>query len=244
MALETRKRHVIDLPLLRDRPRVFRDRLHAGSLLADLACDLAHGKSIVTALPPGGVPVAAEMARRLGLPLAVAAVCAITPSDDSGIRIGAVAFDGTQYLDEPLISRLRLSDDVVQRAIDTARDTVRRWAERYGCRAATTAWRHRAAILVDDGLAGGLTMRVAAEALRRAGTRTLVVAVPTAHVAALRHIDEAHRIYCANLCSGHRFAIADAYRRWFDVDEDHAVELYRAVSRPSDDLDSPVRRQR
>ena len=73
-------------------------------------------------------------------------------------------------------------------------------------------------VLVDDGLASGVTMRAALESVRRAGGDRIVIAVPTGHLASLRTLaDLTEGIYCANVRGGHRFAVADAYRDWSDV---------------------------
>jgi predicted phosphoribosyltransferase len=75
-------------------------------------------------------------------------------------------------------------------------------------------------VLVDDGLASGVTMRVALESVRRAGGDRIVIAVPTSHLASLRKLaDLTEGIYCANVRRGYSFAVADAYRDWSDVDE-------------------------
>jgi predicted phosphoribosyltransferase len=88
----------------------------------------------------------------------------------------------------------------------------------------------RAIVLVDDGLASGLTMEVAIEAVRRAGARRVAVAVPTAHREAAQRIARlADAVYCANLRSGLSFAVADAYQSWHDVSEEEAA---RARSDP------------
>lgn len=80
--------------------------------------------------------------------------------------------------------------------------------------------------MVDDGLASGFTMLTAAQALRRQGAERLIVAVPTGHAEALENVAaETDAIYCANVREGQRFAVADAYARWSDVDETTAARI-------------------
>ncbi|HWR97212.1 MAG TPA: phosphoribosyltransferase family protein, partial [Candidatus Methanoperedens sp.] len=75
-----------------------------------------------------------------------------------------------------------------------------------------------AAVLVDDGLASGFTMRVAVEALRAAGAREVIAAVPTGHLDAVRRLSPlVETLCCANVRGGRSFAVADAYRSWRDV---------------------------
>jgi len=84
----------------------------------------------------------------------------------------------------------------------------------------------QAAILIDDGLASGFTMRVAIEAVRKAAAKEVIVAVPTAHIAAARSIEDiAEAVYCANIRHARPFAVAEAYRNWYDVEESEAKAL-------------------
>jgi predicted phosphoribosyltransferase len=69
-------------------------------------------------------------------------------------------------------------------------------------------------------------MRAAIEALRNAGTTTLIVAVPTAHDRAVADIaDLAEAVFCANIRKGGRFAVAEAYQYWYDVSEDEVMAM-------------------
>lgn len=87
-------------------------------------------------------------------------------------------------------------------------------------------------ILVDDGLASGFTLLVAVEALRKAGARSIIVAVPTGSWnSVLRVSRQAEVLYCANIRQGWQFAVADAYKNWFDVEEEEAIKIYRAFSK-------------
>ena len=81
-------------------------------------------------------------------------------------------------------------------------------------------------IVVDDGLASGFTMQVAARAVAARRPGKLIVAVPTAPADTVARIAErVDAVYCANIREGRPFAVAEAYRRWQDVAEDVAVEL-------------------
>ena len=88
----------------------------------------------------------------------------------------------------------------------------------------------RRAILVDDGLASGSTMRVAVAAVRRQEPSEIVVAVPTGHartVSAL--VGEVDRLYCANIRGGLGFAVAEAYQSWYDEDEDAVTRILEGL---------------
>ena len=223
--------NVIELAELRDRIGVFRNREHAGEILSGMLTRPEGARAILFAVPAGGVPVAAVMAGRLRLPLDVAVVSKITLPWNTEAGYGAVAFDGSVLLNEPVLSRIGLSKTQIEQGQRATREKVkRRLLEFRGDRplpdlADTTA------ILVDDGLASGFTMLAAIGALRRLRCRDVVVAVPTAGTAAVGLVAPAvDTLYIANIRSGASFAVASAYERWADVDEKDAVALFRRVA--------------
>ena len=213
------------VPRLANRVGVFADRQDAGEVLAKLLTDLRGGTALVVAIPSGGVPVAAALARSLELQLAVAPVSKVLFPWTTEAGFGAVAFDGTVWIDEGLRARHRLTDLQVKKATDEARAKVERRTKAYG-RAAPTQLEGRVVVLVDDGIAGGSTMRTAVCALRGAGARSLSIAVPTAHEAAGDLFEPlVERLVVANLRGGREFSVASAYRHWDDVSEAEAFEL-------------------
>jgi predicted phosphoribosyltransferase len=86
----------------------------------------------------------------------------------------------------------------------------------------------RRVLLVDDGLASGFTLLVAADAVKKAGAASITVAVPTGHIETIhRIVEQVDAVYCPNIRSGMRFAVADAYKRWSDVTEEELLELLK-----------------
>ncbi|GAB4279153.1 MAG: phosphoribosyltransferase [Deferrisomatales bacterium] len=214
---------LIEDPSLRDRDRVFLDRTDAGGRLAALLGEWAGTDALVLAVPAGGVPVAVEVARALELPLDVAVVSKVTLPWNPEAGYGAVAFDGTVELNEELLAYLGLTRRETEEGVARTRAKVaRRVAALRGDRPFPRL-EGRPALLVDDGLASGFTLRVAAGALGRAGAARVIVAVPTAHRGALgRLAGRVERVYCPNVRSALPFAVADAYRLWRDVPEEEA----------------------
>ncbi|MGC9453243.1 MAG: phosphoribosyltransferase [Phycisphaerae bacterium] len=231
--MEEKEHNVIDREGLRDRTGVFADRAEAGRTLAELLeGDYRGSDALVMAIPAGGVPVAVEMARELSLDLDVAVASKLTPPQNSEVGYGAVAWDGTFRMNRPLLAAMGLSDWQVQETLVKTNRKVHRRSEHLRGRRDWPDMTHRTVVLVDDGLATGFTMLVAVEAIRNAGASEVVVAVPTAHQdAANRLAAEARTVYVANLRSGATFAVADAYRRWRDIDEDEAARILRRFRR-------------
>ncbi len=213
---------VMDLPTLRNRRRVFRDREHAGQVLAEMVrMEAARWpQPLLLAIPAGGVPVAAAMHEALGWPVDVAVVSKITPSWNSELGYGAVAWDGTVLLNDALIEHLGISMEEMEADIRRTTEKVqRRLVLLRGSRPWPDVKRH-SVILVDDGLATGSTMRAAVAVLREQGVQRLALAVPTGHAEAIwRLAREVDTVYCPNIREETPYAVAEAYQDWHDLDE-------------------------
>jgi predicted phosphoribosyltransferase len=220
--------NIYDLPELRDRMEVFHDRTQAGQILAKMLEPFTQKDSIVLGVPAGGVPVGAVVANRLDRPFDVAVVSKITLPWNTEAGYGAVAFDGTQQLNEAMLSHLDLSQAQIQKGIaKTAAKVSQRVAKLRGEKPFPEL-SQREVIVVDDGLASGFTMRVALEALRKAGAEHIIVAVPTGHEQSVVQLAEmVAALYCPNIRGGWRFAVADAYEKWSDVTEAEVIKILK-----------------
>ncbi|MFP4433557.1 MAG: phosphoribosyltransferase [Planctomycetota bacterium] len=218
-----------DLPELREREGVFHDRQHAGRTLAEMLSDADPENPLVLAVPAGGVPVAVVMADQLGWPLDVAVVSKITLPHNTEVGCGAIAFDGTLDLNEPLIDRAGLGEVALQRRItETRRKVQRRFDELRPARGPMDLT-GKNIVLVDDGLASGFTMMVAVRAARSFNPAGVAVAVPTSPArSASLLLEYADELWCPNLRSSPRFAVAAAYCNWRDVSEDEALATLQA----------------
>ena len=218
-------RLIHELAEMRDRKRVFRGRRHAGEVLAGMLVGRLSDDSRILAIPAGGVPVAAAVAKALRLPLDLAVVSKVTPTWNTEIGYGAVAFDGRVRVDER--RRAALGIDRTEEALDVerARAKVRRRVEGLRGNGGPLVPPGGTAVLVDDGLASGITMETAVEAIRDSRAGRVIVAVPTGHQSAVRRISGiVDEIHCANVRSGRSFAVADAYLDWSDLDDAAVVE--------------------
>jgi predicted phosphoribosyltransferase len=215
-----------DLPELRDRAPVFADRAAAGRALAGLLEDYRASDTVVIAIPAGGVPVATEIAALLGLSLDVAPVSKMLLPWNTESGFGAVAFDGSVWMEPDDVRRFGLSETDIERAAAQARSKVERRLARLRGGRSTYAVKGRTAIVVDDGIAAGSTMHAAVAALRRLDPGRIVIAVPTGSARSVEHLaDIADEVCCANLRRGPSFAVADAYERWYDLSEDEVAAI-------------------
>jgi putative phosphoribosyl transferase len=218
-------KNIYSLPRLRECQSVFRNRTHAGRCIADM---IKESDAFVLGIPAGGIPVATVVARALGLSLDVAVVSKITLPWNTEAGYGAVAFDGSLQLNEPLIIQAGLSREQVQAGIEKTRSKVADRARRLRGGKPLLDLYGKTVIVVDDGLASGYTMRVAVETFSRRNVGRIIVAVPTGHAAAIEEIArQVHKLYCPNIRSGPRFAVADAYENWTDVSESEAETILK-----------------
>jgi len=223
--------NVIEMAELRDRVSVFRDREHAGETMATMLNRYKGSRAILFAIPAGGVPVAAVMAERLRLRLEVAVVSKITMPWNTEAGYGAVAFDGSVLFNEGILARIGLTEAQIEQGRRATLEKVQRRLRKFRGDRPLPDLNAVPAILVDDGLASGFTMLAAIGALRRLGGRDVVVAVPTAGASAVERVAPAvESLYCANIRGGMSFAVASAYERWEDVEEEDAVSLFRGVA--------------
>lgn len=230
--MATNPSRVIELPALRNRLGVFRDRTHAGEVLADMLSAYRGSNALVLAIPAGGAPVAAAIARALALPLDMAVVSKLTLPWNTEVGYGALAFDGTLRLNEALVARAGLNKADVETGRAHAQEKVARRVKLLRGDRPFPDLSQRSAILVDDGLASGFTLMVAIEALRHQKAGQIVVAVPTAQAeSATRIAAHVEALYCPNLREGTSYAVADAYQEWNDVAEERVVTLLRDAAR-------------
>lgn len=221
-------RNVFDLPELRNSTGIFRDRLDAGLKLSKMLVDFAGSDAMVFGIPAGGVPVAAPVAQELNLILDVVVVSKITLPWNTEVGYGAVAFDGTLKINPVLRAQMGLTPEEIEKDIvQTSKKVQRRFKDFRGDKPFPDLEK-RTAILVDDGIASGFTMMVAVEAVKNKGAKEVIIAVPTAPLQALEKLSpEVERVYCANIRGGSGFAVADAYKTWYDVEEEEVIKILK-----------------
>jgi predicted phosphoribosyltransferase len=158
---------------------VFRDRRQAGALLGEALSAFAGRKDVlVLGLPRGGVPVAAEVARALDVPLDVLVVRKLGAPGREELAIGAIAEGGVRVLNRALVANLGLDP----REIDVLAGREERELERrvriYRGGRGPLPVENRTVIVVDDGVATGATMRAGLQALRVRGAARVIAAAP------------------------------------------------------------------
>ena len=225
--------------MFRDRP-MFRDRKEAGERLAALLVHLKGEDSVVLALPRGGVAIGAAVAQALDAPLDIVLVRKIGVPWQPELALGAVCEPAPAkagdagpevFIDQRMAAALAIPADYV--TAETARQT----AELERRRALYCAGRPpveiagKTAIVVDDGIATGATMRVALRAVRRRGPQRLVLAAPVAAAETLAAlVAEADETVCVATPQG-LGAIGFYYDDFHQLSDDEVIALLAAADR-------------
>ncbi len=220
----------------RNQRHVFADRVDAGytlGLMLKSSGDSLNG-GIVLAIPSGGVPVGIQVKSVLNLPFDLMVVRKLQIPGNPEAGFGAMALDGTVFYNERLLAELRLS----QAQIDTAKSRVSAELEKRnslfrGGRPFPDLTGKRV-VLVDDGVASGFTMLASIAMAKKAKALETIVAVPTAPEHTIHHIQsEVDAIYCANIRTAPYFAVAEAYREWYDLNEEEVIHILKKNQRPT-----------
>ena len=196
----------------RDALERFADRHTAGRELADLLEGEIEGEdAVVLALPRGGVPVAYEVAARIGAPLDILLVRKLGVPWQPELAFGAVATGDVVVLNDDHIQALGLGDDLISDIIDRERMELERRERLYRDHGAMDIT-GKTVIVVDDGIATGSTVRAALECLAARGAARRIVACPVAAAETVRGLeDEADEVVC--LRTPVQFAAVGA---WYD----------------------------
>jgi putative phosphoribosyl transferase len=161
------------------RPRTpYRNRIHAGQVLAQSLAPWTHQQPLIVGIPRGGVIVAKAVAETMGADLDAVIVRKVGAPAQPELAIGAVAPNGQVILDHPLIDRLRINEPELTNLIARERGEARRRLDAYRGSRPPLEVRDRVVIVVDDGLATGATMAIAIRVLRSQHPRTLIAAAP------------------------------------------------------------------
>ncbi len=203
----------------------FVDRVDAGRRLGELLARHDLAAPTVLALPRGGVPVGFEVARRLGAPLDVLVARKVGAPGHEEFGVGAVAEGGVRIADRSSLRALRIDRDEFEHLAGLAVAELERRVSAYRGDRPLPDIRGRAVVVVDDGIATGVTAEAAIVAVRRFGARPVVLAAPVcARDTAERLGSLTDEVVCVSMPDDLR-----AVGAWFDefdqVTDDEVVEL-------------------
>lgn len=210
---------------------MFRNRHEAGVQLGDHLAQRGVEIDVVLALPRGGVPVAAPVAARLGVPLDVLVVRKIGCPWQPELAIGALGEGGVQVLNRDLIERLGVTEAEVEQVAERESEVLRaRLAAYRGGRAPHEVAGTRVAI-VDDGLATGMTARAAIQIMQQRGAAYVLLAVPVGSSRTVRSLAQiADAVVCLDTPVDFA-AVGQAYADFSQTTDDEVERLLEVAGR-------------
>lgn len=216
----------------------FYDRQSAGVLLGIQIAKANLDKPIVLGLPRGGLPVAAKVAETLGAPLDVIVVRKLGVPHRPELAMGAIGEDGVTVLNHDVLRHAHVTDEALRKVELSERAELESSMQRLRSVRARESLTGRSAVIVDDGIATGATMRAAIRVARAHGARDVTAAAPVAPADVVHMLKGvADRVVC--LAEPEPFwAVGSWYRHFDAVSDDEVIRLITAASTPDDALAS------
>jgi putative phosphoribosyl transferase len=231
------ERHLKARPEIDDPPPeaslTFADRSEAGRKLAALLMAYKDQKPVILGIPRGGVPVAFEIARALDAPLDVVVVRKLGAPGEPELGIGALV-DGERpetVLNHEAITNLGVSRGYLDREIQRQLKEIERRQNVYRRGRPRVELKDRTAIVVDDGIATGGSMRAALRGIRRAGPKRVVLAVPVAPAETIEDLArETDEVVCVSTPEGF-YAIGQFYLDFRQLTDEEVIRLLESARR-------------
>jgi putative phosphoribosyl transferase len=191
----------------------FKDRVEAGRRLAERLQHYTNRPDVlVLALPRGGVPVAFEIAKAIGVPMDIFVVRKLGTPGQRELAMGAIATGGVRVLNWDVIRVLRITEEEIEKVAEEEQQEIIRRERAYRGDRPAPDFPGKTIILVDDGLATGASMHAAVAALKQQRPARIIVAVPVAPPSTLREFEgEADDVVCAMAPPGP----FDGVGRWY-----------------------------
>ena len=210
----------------------FDDRRDAGRQLAAQLSALAIESPVVVGLPRGGVPVAGEVAAALGAPLEILAVRKLGAPHNPEYGIGAIVEDGTRVVDSAALAALEIDDEALESMVLREAAELRRRVGAYRAARAALSLAGRTVIVVDDGVATGITDTAALRAIRRQGPRRLLLAIPVCARDSLARLQgEADEVVCL-VAPPLLYGVGQWYRDFAQVSDREVISALEAAQAP------------
>ena len=219
----------------------YESRFKAGELLAEfiekenknLYKSLVDNNSqfFCFAIPNGGVPVTEGFCSKFNLNYDILIVRKIKIPYNTEAGFGSVTTNGSILMNQPLLSQLNLSKKSINDSIELTKSEIRERLQFYNKELELEGFyeehiRNKNIFILDDGLASGFTMLAAIKMIKKYDPQKIYIAVPTAPLRTIRVIQpKVNKIFCPNIREVMRFAVAEAYKNWYDLTETEVQKI-------------------
>lgn len=203
---------------------MFRDRMDAGKQLARLLDDRDVEADIVLAIPRGGLPVGRVVADALGVPLDIIAARKIGAPGNPELAIGAVASDGSVWLNDRLIDQIGVDDSYIDEGIDRERENAQAKVDRYRKGRQEPEIAGKKVLIVDDGVATGATTTACIRQVKNAGADRVILGIPVGPPDSIERLgSEVDEVLCVET-PPHFGAVGQFYETFTQVTDEEAID--------------------
>lgn len=203
---------------------MFQDRFAAGERLGERLVERDLGVDVVLAIPRGGLPVARPVADALAAPLDVVVASKLGAPRNPELALGAVAADGSAWLNDDLIDRIGVDESYLDREREREAAAAREKEARYRGESADLALDGNVVVLVDDGLATGATAVACLRQVRERGAEYTAFAAPVGSESAVERTKrEADEVICLDVPTNFG-AVGQFYRSFDQVPDEKALQ--------------------
>lgn len=205
----------------------FKDRYDAGRKLANELIKFKNKNAVIVALPRGGVIIGFEVSKLLKAPLDVIVARKIGAPFYPELGIGAIAPHGIKILDETLIKSLNVSEKALEKIIEQETIEMKRRSELYRRNATLADLAGKTVIIVDDGLATGVTARASIMSIKEMFPEKIILAVPVSPPDTAEEFrKEVDEVICLN--EPHEFyAVGAFYEDFRQISDDEVIHLLK-----------------
>jgi putative phosphoribosyl transferase len=221
----------------------YESRFKAGETLAEIIktnqLDLFNNlkeipeESFCFAIPNGGVPIAEGFCSSFNLKYDLIIVRKIKIPWNTEAGFGSITTDGTVLINQPLFNQLNLTKVQLEKAINITKQEIQERLKLYEKETKLEEnykkkIQGKQIFMMDDGLASGFTMHAAIKMIKNYNPKKIYIAVPTAPLHTVEQFkEEVDVLFCPNIRDVWRFAVADAYKNWYDVPESEVLDILK-----------------
>jgi len=206
---------------------IFSSRQEAGRILSEWLKNVLkrEGKCMVLGIPRGGVVVAKEVADLLGCPLGVLIVRKLGVPENPELAFGAIDPDGKIYLDKSTVQYFGLTPQIIQKIAEEELKKIREREKKFE-KGKVSQFEGVEFIVVDDGIATGMTVEAGVKYLKGKGAKKVIVAVPVCPKDTQERLKNyADEVYCYHTAESSPFAVGMFYKDFRQVEDEEVQAL-------------------